>query len=62
MEPSDVSAARDSLMEGRSSTDECEVCGSPEGVLCDGCADEEREQDLARAERLAEEDRYLYGI
>lgn len=57
-----MSSGAEALIEVGSSTDECDVCGSPEGVLCDGCADEEREQDLARAERLAEEDRYLYGI
>jgi hypothetical protein len=52
----------DSLIQHGHSTDECEVCDNPEGVLCDESADEEREQELARAERLAEEDRYLYGI
>jgi hypothetical protein len=41
---------------------ECETCGNPEGVLCADCAEDEREQDIERAERLAEEDRYLYGI
>lgn len=52
----------ESLLEARNRDYDCEVCDNPEGVLCDDCADEEREQDLARAERLAEEDRFLYGI
>lgn len=40
--------------------DECSVCGSL--TVCDDCAADERERGLERAERLAEEDRLLYGI
>jgi hypothetical protein len=41
---------------------ECEVCGNPEGTLCDDCEADERERDEIRREDLAEEDRFLYGI
>lgn len=41
----------------------CECYGDPEGTpLCDECLAEERERDLERADRLFEEEVYLYGI
>lgn len=41
----------------------CECYGEPEGTpLCDECLAEERERELERADRLFEEEVYLYGI
>ena len=50
----------DAEMWGAQEPDECEVCGRID--LCDDCAEDERERDRERAERLAEEDRFLYTV
>jgi hypothetical protein len=42
--------------------DECETCGNPEGVFCDECRLEEHLADIERAERLREEDVFLYSV